>query len=176
MTIFAPDPTIIEATRPGRNPMKSLFFYLPVTLLVAGIADGQQNQTPDLIPALKNQCGIIKMVFERQRPDTEGSYKAAATLCAHLEAPAGSSDADAQARTARDLYQLLAGMNLPPATAVDRFAALESAASAKDGLERFHTLVDLGKVAFEAGNLDKATAYSQELLQMAPQFPKDWNY
>ena len=116
------------------------------------------------------------MVIERQRPETEGSYKAAGTLCANLEAPAGTSDADAEARTARDLYQLLARMNLPPATAADRFAALEPAASAKDGRERFYALVDLAKVAFEAGNLDKATAYAQELLQMAPQFPKDWNY
>jgi tetratricopeptide (TPR) repeat protein len=156
--------------------MKSLAFYLPVTLLAASIAHGQQNQTTDLIPALKKQCGIIKMALERQGPDTEGSYKAAATLCAHLEAPAGSSDADAEARTARDLYQILARMNLPPATAADRFAALESAASAKDGLERFYALVDLAKVAFEAGHLDKATAYAQELLQMAPQFPKNWNY
>jgi len=156
--------------------MKSLAFYLPATLLAAGIAHGQQNQAIDLIPALKKQCGFIKMVLDRQRPDTEGSYKAAGTLCAHLEARAGSSDADAEARTARDLYQLLARMNLQPATAADRFSALESAASAEDGVERFYALVGLAKVAFEAGSLDKATAYSQELLQIAPQFPKDWNY
>jgi tetratricopeptide (TPR) repeat protein len=156
--------------------MKPLAFYLLPTLLTAGIAHGQQNQTTDLILGLKKECGIIKLVVEHQPPDPEGSYKAAGTLCANLEAPAGSSDADAEGRTARDLYQLLARMNLPPATAADRFAALESAASAKDGHERFYALVDLAKVAFEAGNLDKATAYAQELLQMAPQFPKDWNY
>jgi hypothetical protein len=70
-----------------------------------------------------------------------------------------------EARIARDLYQLLARMNTPPATAADRFAALEAAASRTDGLERFYALVDLAKVAFEAGDLDKATAYAQELLQ-----------
>ena len=157
-------------------PTKSLAFYLQAMLLAAGIAHGQQNQTTDLIPALKKECGIIKIVVEQHPPDPEGSYKAAGTLCANLEAPAGSSDADAEARTARDLYQLLARMNLPPATAADRFAALESAALAKDDLERFYALVDLAKVAFEASDLDKATAYAQELLQMAPQYSKDWNY
>jgi hypothetical protein len=157
--------------------MKSLAsFYFQATLLAAGIAHGQQNQTTDLIPALKKACGSIKIVVEQHPPDPESRYKAAGTLCAHLEVPAGSSDADAEARTARDLYQLLARMNLPPATAADRFAALESAALAKDDLERFYALVDLAKVAFEASDLDKATAYAQELLEKAPQYSKSWNY
>jgi hypothetical protein len=43
-------------------------------------------------------------------------------------------------------------------------------------IERFYALGDIAKVAFEAGNLGKASAYAQELLQIAPQFPKDWNY
>jgi hypothetical protein len=60
-------------------------------------------------------------------------------------------------------------MNMPPATAADRFAALESAALAKDDLERFYALVDLAKVALEASDLEKAAAYAQELLKMAPQ-------
>jgi tetratricopeptide (TPR) repeat protein len=153
--------------------MMPLTFCLPVTLLAAGMAHAQQNQITDLIPALKKQCRIVQMVLQQQRPGAENNYNAAGALCANLDAPAG---ADAEARTARDLYQLLARMNLPPATAADRFAALESAASGKDGIDRFYTLASLAKVAFEAGHPDKAAAYAQELLQTAPQFPKDWNY
>jgi hypothetical protein len=154
--------------------MKSLAFCSHAILLTIGIAHGQQNQNTDLMPALKKECGIIKLVVAQHPPDPEESYKAAGTLCANLEAPSGSSDAEA--RTVRDLYQLLARMNLPPATAADRFAALESAALAKNGLERFYALVDLAKVAFEAGNLDKASAHAQELLHMAPLYSNDWNY
>jgi len=61
--------------------MKSLAFYLQAMLLAAGIAHGQQNQTTDLIPALKKECGSIKMVVEQHPPDPEGSYKAAGALC-----------------------------------------------------------------------------------------------
>jgi len=153
--------------------MKSLAFYLPVTLLAAGIARAQRDRSTDLIPALKEQCQIIKMMLEQQPPVADGNYKAAECLCTNLESP---SDADAAARIARDLYQLLARMNLPPATAEDRFAALEAAASGKDGAERFYALAALAKVAFEAGYFDKATAYARELLRMAPQFPKNWSY
>jgi hypothetical protein len=155
--------------------MKSLTFYLPVMLVTTAITHGQQNHT-DLIPAMKEQCRVIKMVLEHSQPTSNGGFKEAGALCAKLNASAGSSDATAEAQIVGDLYQLLARMNLPPATAADRLAALESAASGKDGLYRFYDLANLAKVAFEAGNLDKATAYAQELLQMASQYPKDWNY
>ena len=87
-------------------------------------------------PIFKKQCGIIKMVLERGRQDPGGNYQAAGTLCANLGAPAGRSDADAEARTVRDLYQLLARMNLPPATAADRFAALDRLVENLEGLAR----------------------------------------
>jgi hypothetical protein len=131
-------------------------------------------QDANLIPALKEQCRFIKMLLEH-RPQA-GNYAVAGTLCVKLQTLSKSADAGAEARTARDLYKILARMNLPPASAADRLAALEADASGKDGSERFYALVNLAKVAFETGNMGTATAYAQELLKMAPQFPKDWNY
>ncbi|MGC9945991.1 MAG: hypothetical protein ABSF64_06430 [Bryobacteraceae bacterium] len=158
----------VTLTQLSRDEPDEKMFQVP--------AEYKVRDDSELIPALKKECGIVKMVRARQPSDANGGYKTAETLCASLEAPAGSSDEDAEARTAHDLYQLLARMNLPPATAADRYAALVSAAAAKSGLERFYALVNLAKVAFETGNLAKATAHAQELLRMAPQFPKDWNY
>jgi len=164
---------------------RRLAFYLPVTLLVGGLAHGQPNQATDLIPALTKQCKIIKQLLasRARMASTAGGpalpsddFNQAGDLCARLEASVESPDAAAAAQTSGALYQLLARMNLPPATAADRFAALESAASGKAGQTLFVALVNLAKVAFEAGKMEKATAYAEQLLQMAPQFPDGWNY
>lgn len=152
--------------------MKSLALCLPLTLLLSSFAYGQQNPTTDLMPGLKKQCRTIQVMFDHHPTGLGANFQAARTLCINLEAKSGA----ARAQTAHDLYQLLARMNLPPATPADRFAALESAASGKEGRDRFYALANLAKVAFETGDVDKATAYAQELLQVAPQFPKDWNY
>jgi hypothetical protein len=149
---------------------------LPLILLAPATAHGQQNQAVDLIPALKDECGIIKKMLQHQTVDSDANYKTAGALCGNLEAAAASSDAVGETRIIHDLYQLFARMNLPPATPADRLAALESAASRMDGLDRFHRLTDLAKVAFDAGYPDKAAGYAQELLRMAPQFPTNWNY
>jgi hypothetical protein len=44
------------------------------------------------------------------------------------------------------------------------------------GLKRFYALAKLAKAAVNAGELSQAQAYANELLQLAPQYPKDWNY
>jgi tetratricopeptide (TPR) repeat protein len=43
-------------------------------------------------------------------------------------------------------------------------------------LEKFYTITDLAKNAYNAGDLNKAENYAKELLLMAPKYPKDWNY
>ncbi len=52
-------------------------------------------------------------------------------------------------------------------------AALEKKTSGLTGRELFY---DLAEKALNAGEIDKAESYSKQLLQMAPQYPKDWNY
>jgi len=43
-------------------------------------------------------------------------------------------------------------------------------------LEKFYTITDLAKNAYNAGDLNKAESYAKELLLMAPKYPRDWNY
>jgi hypothetical protein len=42
--------------------------------------------------------------------------------------------------------------------------------------QRFYLLGDAAKAAVELGSVSSAEAYANELLQLAPQFPRDWNY
>src|SRR5271166_1032653 len=53
---------------------------------------------------------------------------------------------------------------------------LEKVTSGTRGMELFDRLPDLAKRAFNAGEIEKAKAYSTQLLQMAPEYPKSWNY
>jgi tetratricopeptide (TPR) repeat protein len=43
-------------------------------------------------------------------------------------------------------------------------------------LSRFHRLNALAKQAFEAGEIEKASKYANELLETAQKYPQDWNY
>jgi beta-lactamase regulating signal transducer with metallopeptidase domain/predicted Zn-dependent protease len=52
----------------------------------------------------------------------------------------------------------------------------EQGLSSLKGINRFYALEAPAKAAFEAGDFATAHQYAQELLQMAPQYPKDWNY
>jgi tetratricopeptide (TPR) repeat protein len=153
--------------------LRSATIYLGALLCVAIAAPAQEAPTKDLIPALKQSCKTIELMLDHAGKDPTGRYDAAGKLCAYLES---QSDPAALAAPVHDLYQLFAHMNLPPATAPDRFAALESDLPAGDSPERFYALTYLARVALEAGDLDKAAFYSQELLKRAPEYPKDWNF
>lgn len=57
------------------------------------------------------------------------------------------------------------------------FEQMESAAKlATRPQERFPLLADLATMALDAGDPAKARGHATELLEMAPQFPKNWNY
>jgi hypothetical protein len=43
-------------------------------------------------------------------------------------------------------------------------------------LQRFHVLPEAAKSAAEVRQYPLAEAYASELLRLAPQFPRDWNY
>lgn len=52
----------------------------------------------------------------------------------------------------------------------------EQQSAPESGLQRFYALPKLSKDAIRAGATDRAGAYANELLELAPQYPKDWNY
>ena len=53
--------------------------------------------------------------------------------------------------------------------------AREALDGAKSNQERFSELPDAAEAGFGLGKLDAAT-YATELLDLAPEFPKDWSY
>jgi tetratricopeptide (TPR) repeat protein len=57
------------------------------------------------------------------------------------------------------------------------FEQMESAAKLDAGpVARFYLLTNLATMALDAGDAAKARGYATELLEIAPQFPKNWNY
>ena len=58
----------------------------------------------------------------------------------------------------------------------EKLAKLEAEADGATGVQLFYKLAPLAKAAFDAGDLVKARSYADQLLAMAPQYPKDWNY
>jgi tetratricopeptide (TPR) repeat protein len=60
-------------------------------------------------------------------------------------------------------------------TPQDKLAKLELETPAS-GRERFYALAGMAKAAFSAGELNKAELYARELLSLAPDYQKDWNY
>jgi hypothetical protein len=60
-------------------------------------------------------------------------------------------------------------------TPQEKLTKLEQTA-APNARERFYALSNLAKTAFDAGELNKAEDYARELLSVAPQYQRDWNY
>jgi hypothetical protein len=60
-------------------------------------------------------------------------------------------------------------------TPPEKLAKLEQETQ-PSGRERFYALAGLAKAAVAAGDLNKAELYAGELLSLAPDYPKDWNY
>ncbi len=52
-------------------------------------------------------------------------------------------------------------------------AELDAAATER---ERFYGLADAAKSAFDAGEREAARRYAEELLELAPKYPRDWNH
>lgn len=146
-------------------------------------AHGQGNASGDDVRISQQQCQIIRMVLsarERQRSkgDVPGNddFTAAGQACDRLDSAVSSSDPGKIQSAAADLRPILARLGRPPASAQEQFAAIETKDAGLTGADLFYQLPDLAKRAFKAGEFDKAGHYSNELLEMAPQYPKDWNY
>jgi len=84
--------------------------------------------------------------------------------------------AEPNAQTAAGVISAMGDYNphtLPPQ---QRLAKLETQASGASGSQLFYQLARLAKAAFDAGDLVKARSYADQLLALAPQYPKNWNY
>jgi hypothetical protein len=160
-----------------------LLFVSCVVLLLIEVVHGQQAIAKDDIQVSVKQCRIIQLgLNERARIQpgrdipADDPHIAAGRACERLnEAISTSDQADIQSAAAT-LRPILARLGRPPASAQEQLAALEEATSGLSGKALFYKLPDLAKRALNAGETDKARAYAKQLLQTAPQYPRDWNY
>jgi tetratricopeptide (TPR) repeat protein len=162
-----------------------LFFVCCVgsTLLPAQAALSQSSANEDDIKASLHSCQIIRKTLDMRarskvqvpaRADDE--FTAAGEACDQLDKAIASSNAAQTQSTAANLRPTLARLAMAPTTPQEQLAALEKVTSGTSGIELFDRLPDLAKRAFDAGEIEKAKAYSTQLLQMAPEYPKSWNY
>ena len=152
-------------------------------LLLVDVVHGQQDVGNDDIQTSVKECRIIQRTLEaraRLQPNrsapTGDDHTAAGQACDRLNAAMSTSDPQQIQSAATNLRPILARLGMAPATPLEQLAALEQETSGSSGMELFDRLPDLAKRAFNAGEIAKAEAYSQQLLQMAPQYPKSWNY
>ena len=87
--------------------------------------------------------------------------------------PAPHIDAQDSTAYAQRLGQLQSQF---PRTPEQVLADDEQQTASDTGIQRFYDLAGLAKAAARAGDLAKAQGYAAELLSLAPQYPKDWNY
>jgi hypothetical protein len=143
----------------------------------------QQSANDDDIKASQKSCRVVRMTLNaRVRMRTSGDvpgdddFTAAAQACGRLDEAVSTSDPSKIQSAARALRPILSRLGVAPSSPLEQLAALEKKTSGLSGRDLFYQLADLAKKAFNAGEIDKAGVYSKQLLQMARQYPKDWNY
>ena len=156
--------------------------HLGLTLLLIQAGLSQQTVSNDDTKTMLKECRIIRMVLSaRERQRTKGDvpgnddFTAAGKGCDRLDAAMAASDPGQIQSAAGSLRVLLARLGRPPASPKEQLAALEKKTTGLSGPDLFYQLPDLAKRAFNAGEIEKAEAYSNQLLQLAAQYPKNPN-
>ena len=142
--------------------MSSLLWTLP--LLAGAAVWGQPAPAPEQVRSTGLRCVQVAQTIqaiEAAKAPVPADLQTARQACD----PAQRKQADAGATLDR--------LGL---TSLELFTRMEQAASHLAGQPRFYVLAALAKYAFDLGKPDKARQYARELLQMASQYPDDWNY
>jgi len=152
-------------------------------ILLSQVLQSQQSADDDDIKASQKSCRVITMtVNARERMRASGDvpgdddFSAGARACARLNKAISTSDPSKIESAARALRPILSRLGMAPSSPREQLAALEKKTSGLSGKDLFYQLADLAKKAFNAGETDKAGVYSKQLLQMARQYPRDWNH
>ena len=152
-------------------------------MLLAQVVQSQQPADSDDIKASQKSCRAVQMTlnareWQRASGDVPGDddFTAAGKACNRLDGALSTSNASEIQNAAKALHPILARLGLPPSSPREQLAALEKKTSGLSGRDLFYELANLAKKAFNAGEIKKAQVYSKQLLQVAPRYPKDWNY
>ena len=163
--------------------LRNVLFYSCFTLMLVQVTLSQQASNNDDIIASIRSCSIIRKTLSAQarlRPSADipanDDFTAAGQACDRLDQAISSSEPGQTQSSAAALRPILARLGMAPATPQEQLAALEKHTAGLSEEELFWKLPDLAKRAFDAGDIGKAVAYSNRLLQMAPQYPKNPNY
>ncbi len=147
-------------------------FPLWMLLLSGATAGGQPAMTTEQIRSIGIRCGQVEQTAQAiaaARTPIPAELQTAVAAC--KPAPGAGPEQELQRLAAAGAT--LDRLNLTPAALFDR---MEQAASSMTGPPRFHVLAPLAKFAFALDKPEKAQRYARELLQMASQYPNDWNY
>jgi len=164
------------------NFRRILYILCLTPVLVRGSGGQVATESDDVEASLKS-CRVVQMtVSARERMRASGDvpgdddFTAAAKACGQLNSAISASAPDKIEAAAKQLRPLLSRLGLPPSSPKEQLAALERKTAGMKGRDLFYNLAELSRKAFNAGEIEKAQAYSEELLRMALQYPKDWNY
>jgi hypothetical protein len=166
------------------NRLGALVCLFWCTLLPVRACLGQLLVSNDDVKASERSCRIVQLTLQARAshhssedgalPDDD--FTAAGKACDQLQAAIASSNPQQVQSAAASLQPIFARLGMDPATPEEKLAALEKKDSRLSGEDLFDELPDLAKRAFEAGEIDKAESCAQQLLKMAPDYPKTWNY
>jgi hypothetical protein len=117
----------------------------------------------DLVPSKAEFLGEIR--------------ETAATACSTIRAALAANDPSrayaAGVRLSMVLERFVAAL---PSSPQAKFARMEKVVSQLSGLARFYRLERLAKAALDAREFVKASAYGNELLKTAAEYPNNWNH
>ncbi len=160
--------------------LRNVAFYSCYVLLVIEMAHGQQSASNHDIDGSVESCRAVQAAMSARAGmgigGADNDHTALLQDCNQLEKAIASSDPGEIQSAAMNLRPILARLGMAPTTPQEQLAALESKTAALGGEALFYKLPELAKRAFNAGDTDKAEAYSKKLLQMASQYPTNWNY
>lgn len=154
------------------------FALLPVSSF------GQWAISSDDVQTSQRSCRIAQLTLQAREshrtsedgPAPDDDFAAAGKACDQLQAAIASSNQQQIQSAAAALQPIFDRLGMDPATPKEQLAALEKKAAELKGEELFDKLPDLAKRAFAAGEIDKSESYAQQLLKMARDYPKSWNY
>jgi hypothetical protein len=159
--------------------VKLRFSAVTYALLLTQSFVAYSQVSKDQINEYLSSCQKIQFVVAvRDRdPALNGDeFEIASRSCVHFQDAVKSADAAKINVEADKIRPIMADMGLPPVTEREQFEAQERKAAKLRGRERFYELNALAKRAFNAGEIEKSKQYADELLNLARNYPKDWNY
>ena len=154
-----------------------------ILLAVSHYLCGQEGGEKDVLEQSLSSCNIIwdnehemNLACAGERVCVSDDDVAAGKACGDLVGAIATSDAANLERAVKKLRPMLALSELLPTTPQEQLEAMEKKAQGASETELFYELPTLGQRAFNAGKIENAENYANQLLRMAPERRADPGY